>query len=429
MKGKRNFLIGLILGVLVSWSIVFFSLPFIIKNFSFLLGFIACLILVSISLVLLLVWDKKSLLFGLYRKKSPMKDADKVNRIYGLIRILVFIFIVLGSLVSGFVIFKQNDLFNTQVQFHDKELKHQAELLESIRNGGLIHLMSNILDKIDNELKDNPNRILSDETIARVAALSYSFKPYRLLGRDSLSDEKLSPERGQLLLALSKMNIDSTTFGKIKFSSSFSRSDLGGANLRQADLSDIDLNNANLNGADLRDANLKNANLKDANLWGANLRNITMKRADMKRANLAWCDLTNADLHAANLDGVDLTSAKLKKADLSDVIMEWADLSSAFLNEANLSGAEMLGTKLRRANLTNANLSQAKLILVKLEDVNLTNANMDGVDMKKASFKEKDWFVKLNDWQVIGAKEIQEKFKIVVDETGTSKYRLINIED
>ena len=66
MKGKRYLLIGLVFGIMIGWALGFLRLPYIEKNFSFLLGFIAALVLVSLLLVLLNVWNQ-NLLFDLTR--------------------------------------------------------------------------------------------------------------------------------------------------------------------------------------------------------------------------------------------------------------------------------------------------------------------------------------------------------------------------
>ena len=376
---------------------------------SFLLGFVACLVFLSLGLILSFVWNKHSFLIRLLVKNPTTKDSKNVAKTNVLIWILVPVIIVLGGLVSSFLIFKQNELSKSQTQYQNKRVEQREELLASIRTSSLVFLMRNILDKVDDELKNNPKRTLSDETIARIAALSYSFKPYRYLEGDSLSEKKYSPERGQLLLALSKMNIDSSSFDKIKSKAPFSSADLREADLIKANLRGADLRKANLNDADLRWANLNEADLRGANLRGANLRKANLRGADLNGTDMRWADLNGADLKRADLNGADLTSAKLRKADLSGSDFKWADLNGALLNEANLAGVDLSGTDLRRANLNKANLS--------------------GVELFKVAVEEENWLEKLNEWRVTGAKEIQERYKIVDDITGRSKYRLLKIED
>jgi uncharacterized protein YjbI with pentapeptide repeats len=346
------------------------------------------------------------------------------TRTYASVWILASVYIIMGGIVSSFLIYKQNESFKSQTKYQRTRIAQQSELIASTRRSGLVLLMNNLLNRIDDELNDNPKRNLSDETIARIAGLSNSFKPYTYVEIDSLSDKKLSPERGQLLLALSNMNIDTGSLIKIMFQTSFS-----GADLRDADLSGADLRGADLRGADLQDANLKGANLKEAdlrasNLWGANLREANLTRADLKRADLRWAVLNGANLRRANLNGADLSSAKLRKADLGEAIVQWANLSGVLLNEASLVGTSLGRTNLERANLSNANLSEANL-----RSTNLSEANLTGAELVGAFVSEENWLILLNELFVTGAKEIHEKYKIVDDVyDGISHYQVENIK-
>ena len=429
MKGKKGVLISLILCGIIGWTFGYLRMPFINKNFSLLIGFATGLAIVLLGIILLFVWNKHPLLFKLFDKESTTKDSSKASRNYILIWILASVFIVLGGLLCSFLIFKQNEQFSTHLQDQQKKIEQQSELIESIRNSNQIFLMGNLLDKIDDELKNNPQRTLSNETIARIVALGYSFKPYKYLEGDSLSVEKFSPERGQLLLVLCKMNIDSSSFAKIKLKTPFSQADLRGVDLRGADLSGADLEKAQLKDADLRWANLKRVNLKHADLWGANLKRADLKEADLKRADLRWADLNETDLREADLNGVDLSSATLRKADLRGADLKYAKLYGTILNGANLTGIDLSGTSLKRANLSKANLSKANLYLSNISEAILTGSNLSKANLNSTSVEEKNWLEKLPEWQVTGAKEIQENYKIGNDISVRANFRLKKIEE
>jgi hypothetical protein len=121
---------------------------------------------------------------------------------------------------------RQNKLFSIQ---NDK-IDSQIELLEADRRSSLIFLMSNIMDRVDNELKiANSNssiRSLSPELIGRIAALSHSFKPYKYLDNKKLVKVPLSPERGQLLLGLIYSKLDTSCLRDIFMKADFSYADL-----------------------------------------------------------------------------------------------------------------------------------------------------------------------------------------------------------
>ena len=447
MKEKRNLLIGMLLGVLFSWALVSFSLPFIVKKYSFLLGFIACLLLAAIALILYLVWSRDAFAMHLMGRGSSTKNEVSIQRGNVLLRVLLIVFILLGVLVSSFLITNQYNLSKKQLEFQKKEAQHRAELLDSHRNSSLVYLMSNILNKIDEELKNNPTRVLSDETIARIAALSFSFNSYKQLDGGQLSEKKLSPERVQLLMALSNMNLDSLTFHKIKSKTTFSEADLRGVNLKKADLSHIDLRGADLSNADLRGIYLSGANLRASNLSYTELKNSNLNGADLRRAKLRWADLMGSNVKNVNFQGADLTNCKLNRVDFNGADLKWTKLNEVFLNNANLAGVELSGAEIKKANLNDCNLSNSNLRWVQLHETNLNRANLTKADLSganlsaadlnqanlseatlyKAVVNEENWFELISDWQVIGVNELAKKYKMVKDEFGEANYRFINI--
>lgn len=208
---------------------------------------------------------------------------------------------------------QQNDLTQKQNQLTTQ----QNQLIEAERRSSLIFLFNNLMDKIDEELKDTKNTkdSLSRQTIGRIVSLANSFRPYQfLVGKDSLSP-LLSPERGQLLVALVNSRLDAASYDDIFYQAIFDHAYFEGLNLEQAYLSNI-----SLAGAHLLRANLRGADLRRADLRGANLRGASLRRAD----------LSGARLFTADLRGVDLSLANLNLADLSG-----ADLSGAFVESKN----------------------------------------------------------------------------------------------
>lgn len=408
----------------MGWALGFLRFPYVEKNSSFLLGFIACFAFVSLTLILLFIWKKNSLLVRLISKTPATQNSNNITRSYTVIWILVSAFIVFGGLISSVLIYKQNKLFETKTQDQNKRIREQSELIESVRRSSLVILMNDILDKVDDDLKNNPDGKLSDKTIASiVAAFNYTFIPYRYWEGDSLSEKKLSPEKGQLLLALLIKNIDSTSFDKIKRNALFYGADLRGAKLIGVDLSGSDLKDADLKDADLSGADLRGSDLRGANLGGANLNKANLSRADLRRADLSWAELNEIVLDSANLNGADLTNAQLRKADLRRAKFQVAKLDGALLNEANLEGGYIVDASLVKANLTRVNLTKADANRANFNEAIMTEIELTNTDV------DKDWFKKLKDWQIIGAKEIQKSYKIVQYEAAHNelRYRLEKI--
>ena len=428
MKGKRYFLIGIILSGIVGWALGYLRLPYLEKDISFLMGFISCLAILSLCLVLIVLWKKNSQLFNFFNNNSGEQSSNNATKSYIIIWISIAVIIVLGTLINSYLIYKQNQFSKTQIENQNQKITQQSELIESTRKSNLIILISNIFDKIDEEIKSNPSRKLSDDAIERIVALNYSFEPYSFFKGDSLSEKKLSPERGLLLLMLSKTKMDSSSFDKIKDKVSFSSADLENVDLNGVDLEDIDLSNANLKNANLLGANLRHANLNDANLWGANLNEIDLEKANLNKADLRWVEMNDANLKEANLNGAKLTNAKLRNTDMRSSKMEWSDLTGALLNESKLDSANLAGADFGGANLTGVNLSHANLKKANLSETNLNQVNLSGTNLFNVSTHEEKWFEKLKEWQIIGAKEIHEKYKIVDDITKKYKHRLQNKE-
>jgi len=331
-----------------------------------------------------------------------MKENRKL--LYGLI---------LGALLAGISVYLiMNNRMRTKLDNQQSLFNTQAALIDSVLKSGLAPLMSNVLATIDAELKDNPSRILSDETIARIVALCYTAKPYLLINVDT-STQKVSPERGQLLLFLSTMKIDSVSMQKIRQQATFAQADL-----READLSGINLQGINLKGANLMDANLMGTKLDEADLshaylWGANLSNASLNGANMKRAVISWADLNDASLAGANLHEADLVSSQLKRSDLRGAFLQWTDFSGAFLDEADLSDTDLFRANLKRAQLVKANLSGSTMTYAIVSEANLTETNLTGAVLTNLIFAEQDWLTLLDKWKVAGAQDIQAEYELV----------------
>jgi uncharacterized protein YjbI with pentapeptide repeats len=414
MKSIWKFLLGTVLGAAMGWGVGYLRIPMVEMEDSFWVGFAVCLALVFLIIALLFIWNKNAVLLRLIGKTATPNDAATAPRAYAAIWILVALFIVLGGSVSSWMVYRQNKMLEAQTQSQDQRIWQQSELIESIRKSSQVILMGNVLEDVEDDLEKNPSGMLSDATVARVAALSYSLKPYASFAGDTLSRARLSPERGQLLLALSLMDIDSASFAKIKKSAIFLGADLGDANLQGANLSGVNLREANLRGADLSGANLRGADLKGANLWGAKLNNAQLKGANLRAANLCWAELNGADLREANLNGVLLGSAILRKADLGGATFTWAKANSAMLNEVNLVNVDMQGTIFERANLSQVNFTESNLLQANLNEAILVDVELAEVRV------DKDWAEKVEKWKITNAAEIVAGYE-VIDDT-TAKY-------
>ncbi len=426
MKAKRNLLIGIILGAVIGWVSGFLRLPYIENNYSFLLGFIACFAIIVLVCYVVFLWNKKSSILRLIGKTNETQVSKITARKYNIIWMLLIFFLATGGMISNVYMHKQNALLITQIQDQNKNIKELSEMIESAGAGNLTSFMNMMLDEVDHALKTNPGVVLSDTIIEKIAALSLSFKPYKYFEGDSISEKKMSPERGQLLLALLLMDIDSVSFSKIKSNVTFSGANLNGVDLKGADLSNADLKGAHFKETNLSGTNFNHADLSDAELYAANLDSANFSGADLKRSDLRWAQLNDAELSRADMNGAQMASAQFINANLYKAKIQFADLTGAILHKANLSGVDLMGTGLTKANLSEADLSNTDLRMIKPDE-----AILNGAEFNKA-IVDSTWMKNLNIWRLIGINEIRDNYKIINDTADQWKkpiYRLKKIDD
>ncbi len=289
------------------------------------------------------------------------------------------IFVSLGGLTGTLLLMNQNELLeaqNIKIDSQTNLMRKQTELAqqqmsldEASRRSALVVLMSNIMDKVDREIESQQKGLsfkqkekrkyqLSQSLIGQIAALSHSFKPYRYLQGDTLIERPLSPERGQLLITLTLLPLDTATLHKIYYSATFESADLQGAELQNADL----------RGVKLENADISNANLRGVNLFNANLIN-----SDMTGTFLSYSDLRKAKFTFAKMLGVNLRGANLQ--------------------ESILAVANLIGAKFGRADLSGANLSGADFLQAEWAEKNIIEANLNNVDFTGANFKRSKLYV------------------------------------
>ncbi len=406
-------LLVLVSCVLVGWALGYIRVPYVEQNYSFWVGFVGGLGFIAFIAALIFVGNKKIVPVSLVGKGS-----DSKRRKYSFVWVLT-VLVFMSVTGFGIVVYQQNRSFKALIQNQQTRIRQQTQLIDSVKQSKLMSMMSNLLDKVDKEVKNSANKTLSDETIARAGALGAAFKPYKYFEGDNILNRVLSPERGQLLLALSAIKMDSSSFKRIKQQVSFAGADLRRADLRQADLDGVNLSNANLRQADLRGANLKNADLRKANLSWANLNGAKLSDANIKRANLSWAELNEVDLEKANLDGSDLTSAKLRKANLREASIRWVDLTSGLLNEADLTASDLARSVLVKTNLTNAKLTDAYL-----KGVDFRDAILDG------TATHKNWLKNLQDkkLEIIGVEEVVKRYKMSADTLNENGHPVYSLE-
>ena len=405
MKQRIRNAVAIIAGLVVSMGVGIALAPDIFLHPAFLWGAIFAIALLSTALLL-------------------TTRSDRVDRIRASALIVL---VALGCVVAVALISKAVD---GHLSYLEREAQQADDAIEAVRLSEQVRLMGPVLEHVDRELLRRGDGSLSDSTIARLAALSYSLRPRLTSDSDSTKAIKQSIERGQLLMAILHAGIDTMTLQKIYENVSFAYADLPKAELDNAFLTGIDLRHANLTDASLRGSILHKANMQHATFWGADLRNADLTNSEIRRSDMRWATLVEANLTGAVLQGADLSSAKLNDAILNGVRMRNATLADAFIRNAALNRADLreanlvranfeesslTGADIRRADLTEASLANTDLSEARLVDAVVSGSDLSGAQLNGVLVLDKDWPENLSQANVHGASDVQVKYSTKLD--------------
>ncbi len=215
----------------------------------------------------------------------------------------------------------QNELFSKQNEYFDKQnlrLDQQTYLLESQRRSSLSFEFNSILNNINDQLEKSKQ--ISNSLKGRIIAISRSLKPYKYLNNNGkLIDKPLSPERGQLLIALTNSDIDKTQLQEIFEAGDFSYSDLGSEDIE--------------GGLIFRDINFTKINLKKSNL-----RNVQFYDCTFAKGDISKCDLFSSFFTNCILDDVDLSTSSLAITHFINTSLKNTEFGGNYYNQIKFKG-------------------------------------------------------------------------------------------
>lgn len=110
---------------------------------------------------------------------------------------------------------------NRLLDIQNERVAQQNQLIEAQRRSSYVFLMGNIMDSVNEELKDNTHRSLSPNLIGQIIALSQSLTPYNYMVNSELTKKQLSPERGMLLVFLLESDLAQSDLNKILTTGNF----------------------------------------------------------------------------------------------------------------------------------------------------------------------------------------------------------------
>jgi uncharacterized protein YjbI with pentapeptide repeats len=246
----------------------------------------------------------------------------------------------------------------------NKLIHLQTELAESARRSTLVFEQSSILDEIDEELDALPNGVatgnvfLSPRLEGRIVAFSRSLRPYRYLDGDQLTRAPLSPERGQLLLALINSQIE---LSSMVSQADFSYADLSGINFR-------------------------------APAWSATSRGNRAPTPSSYR--LLRIDLSGASFRSSTIGSLLFESSRLPKSTFQNSFVYSTVFAEAQLDSANFSHAVIRGSRFISVGLSGADFTSASLLGVTFVETDFSNAIFDDARLRHVRFedeRERSW--------------------------------------
>lgn len=197
----------------------------------------------------------------------------------------------------------QNDLIQNQndlIKNQNKRLDQGVYLQEANRRSSLVYQFSNIMNAINEELKDeksNPDRDLSRQLVGRIVSLSRGLKPYRYHTDDTLSP-LISPERSQLLISLVNAELGDSSYSKI-----FSEGDFS-----YIELKDYTFRYIHFGGIHLDYSHFDNVNFINCDFTGATLNNVLSDHV-----KFSYCDFNSLTVRNAHFENLAIFTCTFKE--------------------------------------------------------------------------------------------------------------------
>lgn len=244
------------------------------------------------------------------------------------ITIVISLFSGIGFCISTYILYTQNHIIETQnelIKIQTRRLDQQTYLQEAERRSSYVFQLGNILDAVDREIKEDVEaptiKDLTPELQGRIIALSKALRPYRYLDGDSLIMKEVSPERGQLLVALLSSELSTNTLLNLYLGVDFSYADLSYANINHFDLQQ----------SNMRDAYLDHSYVLRSNFFMTNLIN-----ASFKNASIEECNFTSSRLNHASFRNTNLSYSNFKGSTLEGTDFKFAILNGTVFDEEHI---------------------------------------------------------------------------------------------
>ena len=293
----------------------------------------------------------------------------------GVIRFMSFgaIVSVLGGAVSlaifmaTFMQVERLDIQNQLLENQNNKIDIQSHLIESQRRSALQPELSRVLDliaeeriKFDSIKKNGEKFMVSRSLFGRINYLSRSLKPYLFLDiptikgmeifnkneyKPSLIKRPISPERGQLLIALINAEVD-LSYNSWSYVD-FTYSDLSGSvfdftiSLERLNLSYSSFRNSTIEGIQILYSNLEGVDFS-----GSEIHNIWLQGNEASYTNFENSTLDNVQIEQTLLDESNFKNTTFQKSELIESIMSTTKFDSLKIKQDKIypSKTEVFGS-------------------------------------------------------------------------------------
>jgi hypothetical protein len=226
-----------------------------------------------------------------------------------------------GGSIGAVLLFNQNALLRDQNKKIDEQVKlltQQNDIADAQKRGAFVTEMFSILQEV---AKFDRKGELPKELVSRIIVLTTSAVPYRYQSRAQVGKDPtnvvLSPERGQLLLALARMKVNLSSL--MVAGTQFDYSDL-----RALDLEGIDLSETKCRSCDFSFSSMSEARLVRADLWGSSFEKTNLNKANFDGATLAAIFFKECSLIFTNFNNAFFLSSGFYKGQMSNASFEGA---------------------------------------------------------------------------------------------------------
>ncbi|MBK9106835.1 MAG: pentapeptide repeat-containing protein [Saprospiraceae bacterium] len=414
MKLNLTTVLVLFLTALLGWFLGFIKIPYLQVKYTFYLGFVAGLVLLTLFLIILNSFKNSNQNLSIQNILSGNHNKNK----QAFVRNIWVLFILTGLiLLAGYIGYAWNkskmrklDQLETELA----ELRMQASLDDQKNKISLLLELIHTMDSMRVQTKDT---FVLQQMTRRLVSLSSTFKVQKQWDSESKSYRELSSMRGMLLLAFLNSGLDSATFQNIKDQLSFSYADLRNADLRGQNLQGIDLSYANLEQANLEGAQLDYALFRGANLIATNLNRTTLVETNFIGAKLNWAKVNEAKMNYARLDSADFSNATICKSNLKYATYINTMMRYALLQDSDMSNGFFISTDFSHANLSKSNL----------KDPDFRKANLIGTILSNVIIQD-DWFQLLSKESNEGVQEIITNYHVIRDSTAVKDSIIVRLE-